>query len=465
MDIAGLQQRLQAALGRQFTVGPLLGQGGFAVVFRARDHALDRDVAVKVMDVAGAPSPTLGERFAREARTIAGLEHPNIVPIYEVGEPGDLLYIMMRCVDGPSLRQLLSDRRRLSVGDAARVARAVADALAYAHSRGIVHRDIKPDNILLDRRGHVMVTDFGIAKAAQAATAAQLTVEGMIIGTPQYMSPEQASGETVDGRSDIYSLGIVLYQMLTGAPPFDGDSAAKIIAQQLSATPPDIRHSRPDVAPELAAVLSRMLAKAPGERFQTASEVSRALVGAQPSAARDRVLPRQWRVLRFALRSLVGLGAAGCLAAIAFVAGGVVVVWFVFSKPPVVAAGAAIPDSLARSLVERRALAANDTARLTFQPTDRGDSILFVVADRRVAILTPHRARGYRRDSVAYRFDVRLRGGLDVRYVLIFQTGRQDTVYPELSPRAALELARHVQGLLPEATGDPAAPGPIRVSP
>ena len=465
MDIAGLQQRLQAVLGQQFTVGPLLGQGGFAVVFRARDHVLDRDVAVKVLDVAGAPSPTLSQRFVREAQTIARLEHPNIVPIYEVGQPGDLLYIMMRCVDGPSLRQLLASNRRLSLADAARVARAVADALAYAHSVGVVHRDIKPDNILLDKRGHVMVTDFGIAKAAQAATAAQLTTEGMIIGTPQYMSPEQAAGDTVDGRSDVYSLGIVLYQMLTGAPPFDGDSSAKIIAQQLTAAPPDIRRARPDVTPELVVVLDRMLAKDPASRFQTAGEVSRALVGALPTAARDRVLPRRWRVLRVALKSLVGLGAAGCLAAAAFLAGGIVVFWYVLSKPPVVSTGADVPDSLARALVNRQALTVGDTVRLAFQPTDRGDSILLVVSDRRVAVVTPHRMRVYPRDSVAYHFDVRVRGGLDVRYVLTLPTGRRDTVYSDLSPRAAWQLQQHVEGWLRQDSGSGPERGPVRLSP
>ena len=448
MDTVALQQRLQQALGQQFGVGPLLGQGGFALVFRARDHALNRDVAVKVMDTAGAPSPTLSERFVREAQTIARLEHPHIVPIYEVGQPGDLLYIVMRCVDGPSLRQLLAANRRLSVSDAARVARQVADALAYAHSEGIVHRDVKPDNILLDKRGHVMVTDFGIAKAAQAATAAQLTTEGMIIGTPQYMSPEQAAGDTVDGRSDIYSLGIVLYQMLTGAPPFDGDSAAKIIAQQLTATPPDIRRARPDVTSELAGVLDRMLAKDPAQRFQTAAEVSRALVDALPTAAHDRVRPRR-RLLRIALKSLVGLGAAGCLAGLAFAAGAAVVFWYVLSRPPRVHLGASLPDSLARALITRHAVAPGDTVQLAFQPGDRGDSILFVVSQRRVAVLTPHRARGYARDSVAYRFAVRWNVGLDVRYVLIVG-GRRDTVYPELSPRGAWELAQRVQALLPE---------------
>ncbi|MGH7537945.1 MAG: serine/threonine-protein kinase [Gemmatimonadales bacterium] len=447
MDTAALQQRLQQALGQQFSVGPLLGQGGFAVVFRARDQALNRDVAVKVLDVAGAPSPMLADRFVREAQTIARLEHPNIVPIYEVGQPGDLLYIVMRCIDGPSLRQLLATTRRMSVGDAARVARAVADALSYAHSESIVHRDVKPDNILLDKRGHVLVTDFGIAKAAQAATAAQLTTEGMIIGTPQYMSPEQAAGDVVDGRSDIYSLAIVLYQMLTGAPPFDGDSSAKIIAQQLTATPPDIRRTRPDVTPQLAAVLERMLAKDPAQRYQTAGEVSRALVDALPTAARDRVHPgRRW--LSLAVKSLVGVGAAGCLAGIAFVAGAAVVFWYVLSAPARVFTGANVPDSLAQALAAREAVQPGDTVQLAFQPGDRGDSILFLVSQRRVTILTPHHTRAYPRDSVAYTFAVRWKVGLDVRYILILPGSRRDTVYPEMSPRGGWELAQRVDRLL-----------------
>src|SRR5216117_1107811 len=213
MDLEALQPRLQQALGQEFTVGPLLGEGGFAAVFRARDNVLNRDVAVKVLDVELAPERVVAERFLREAQTVARLEHPHIVPIYKVGRQEEIFYIIMRCIDGPSLRQLLETQKKLSVGDAARIARQVADALAYAHSHDIVHRDIKPDNILLDKSGHVLVTDFGIAKAAQAAqggSTAQLTTEGMIIGTPQYMSPEQAAGDKVDGRSDIYSLGIVL---------------------------------------------------------------------------------------------------------------------------------------------------------------------------------------------------------------------------------------------------------------
>lgn len=451
MDIAALQQRLQEALGKQFTVGPLLGQGGFAVVFRARDHALNRDVAVKVMDTAGAPSPTLSERFVREAQTIARLEHPNIVPIYEVGQQPDLLYLVMRCIDGPSLRQLLGSRptHRLPVGDAARVTRQVADALSYAHIEGVVHRDIKPDNILLDRRGNVLVTDFGIAKAAQAATAAQLTTEGMIIGTPQYMSPEQAAGDAVDGRSDIYSLGIVLYQMLSGGPPFDGDSSAKIIAQQLTTVPRDIRELRRDVTPELGAVLARMLEKDPARRFQNAGEVSRALVDALPTAAKNRVQPRtHW--LSLLVKSLVGVGAAGCLAAVAFLAGAVVVFWNVLSSAPWIATNdRAIPDSLRGALAAAHVVSAGDSVRLAFRPGDRGDSILFVVSNRRVGVLIPRGARVYPRDSVAYSFDFYWKGGPELRYILILPGGRRDTVYADMTPRGAWALSQGVEKLLP----------------
>ena len=229
----------------------------------------------------------------REARTIARLEHPHIVPIHKVGGyRNEILYIAMRCVDGPSLRQLLERYERLSVGDAARIARQVADALAYAHRQGVVHRDIKPDNVLLDASGHVLVTDFGIAKAAYDATPAQLTTEGMVVGTPQYMSPEQATGERADDRSDIYGLGIVLYQMLTGAPPFDGESAQQILMKQATVEPVPIRQVRNDVPEALAVVLHRMLEKDPAQRYQTAEDASQAIVHALPSAARERVKVR-----------------------------------------------------------------------------------------------------------------------------------------------------------------------------
>jgi hypothetical protein len=288
------------------------------------------------------------------------------------------------------------------------------------------------------------------------------------------MSPEQATGDAVDGRSDIYALGIVLYQMLSGAPPFDGDSTARIIAQQITVVPPDIRRVRGDVSPRLATVLARMLEKSPGQRFQTAVEVSRALVDALPTAARDRVRPLRERLLSVALKSLVGLGAAGCLAGLAFAAGAVVVFWYVLSRPPRIASRAGVPDSLARVLAVRRVLGPGDTVHLAFQPGDRGDSIVFVVSQRRVAVLTPRTTRSYPRDSVAYTFSVHWKAGLDVRYVLIVPGTRRDTVYPELSPRGAWSLSQYLEGVLPadsvshprvRVEPQPPGTGPVRIRP
>ncbi len=449
MDLEALQKRLQQALGQEFTVGPLLGQGGFAAVFRARDNALNRDVAVKVLDVELAPSPTVAERFLREAQTVARLEHPHIVPIYKVGRQEEVFYIIMRCIDGPSLGDLLERHQKLSIGDAARIARQVADALAYAHTHDIVHRDIKPDNVLLDKSGHVLVTDFGIAKAAQAAQAAtpkgdQLTSEGMIIGTPQYMSPEQAAGDQLDGRSDIYSLGIVLYQMLSGSPPFDGPSSASILAKQLTQPPAPIRRERPDVSEEMAVVLERMLEKDRKKRFQMASEVSRALVNALPTAARDRVrVPLRRRLTAMFYKSLLGLGVAGCLLSIAFVAGAAVVAYTVFSKTPKVVIRPPVPDSLTRAMRARRALAPGDVALYAYQPAGQEDTTLLLLTRRRTVVLTPHGVRSYSRDSVRTQMGFDLRGGLIFRLVIRGTTARAftDTVFRNLSFRDMILLS------------------------
>src|SRR2546428_7286174 len=389
LDLSTFRRRLQQALGDEFTVGALLGEGGFAAVFRVHDTALNRDVAIKVLDLGLTPSPALAERFVREARTIAHLEHANIVPIYKVGGfKNEVLYIVMRCVDGPSLRQLLEKQRRLTIADAGRIARQVADALAYAHRLGVVHRDVKPDNILIDSTGRVLVTDFGIAKATEAASAATLTTEGMVIGTPQYMSPEQATGDRTDSRSDIYALGIVLYQMLAGVAPFDGESAQSILMKQATATPTPIRRLRVDVPAELAVVLDRMLAKDPGERFQAADQLSRALVRALPTAARDRVRVRRG-AMSLAIESLVRVGVVGCLVVAAFVAGVVVVSWTVFSQRPRLRATAPVPDSLNRTLRRRGILGRSDTAVFAFTPDRAPDSALLVVPRRPGVVAGP----------------------------------------------------------------------------
>jgi len=446
MDLEALQKRLQQALGQEFTVGPLLGQGGFAAVFRARDNVLNRDVAVKVLDVERAPEAVVAERFIREAQTVARLEHPHIVPIYKVGRQEEIFYLIMRFIDGPSLGQFLDSQKRLEIGDAARIARQVADALAYAHTHEIVHRDIKPDNILLDRSGHVLVTDFGIAKAAQAAkekkSGASLTSEGSVVGTPQYMSPEQASGDPLDGRSDIYSLGIVLYEMLTGSPPFDGESAADILARQLTEGPEPIRRLRADVPEEMAVVLDRMLDKNRNKRFQMASEVSRALVGALPTAARDRVhIPLGRRIKTVFYRSLVGLGVAGCLLSIAAAFGAGLVAYYVFSKPPRVSARSPLPASLTRGLRARRALLPGDVGLFAYRPSGQEDTTLLLLTRRRTVVVTTHQVRSYPRDSVRRDMDLVLHGGLAFRLVIY---GRRsdvaDTVYRNLSFRDMMQI-------------------------
>ena len=434
LDIATLRRRLQKALGQEFSVGDLLGEGGFAAVFRVREKALARDVAVKVLDLGQTPSPALAERFVREARTSAQLEHPNIVPIYKVGGyKNQVLYIVMRCLEGPSLRHLLETEHRLAVRDAARIASQVSDALGHAHQQGIVHRDVKPDNILLDHDGHVVVTDFGIAKAAhdaQEGTVSQLTTEGMVVGTPHYMSPEQATGERVDARSDIYSLGIVLYQMLAGAPPFDGDSAQSILMKQATAEPVPIRRLRADVPPGLAAVIDRTLAKDPAERFQTAAELSQAIGAALP-AAKSR-LPL----------------AAGCLVVLGVAVGVLVLGLSLFAPTPRVSALAPLPDSLARALRRDGTVGPGDAALYVFGPRGADDTTLLVVTRRGVTVATPRGARTHPRDGVRARYGVALSGGVAFRLTLVTPGALSDTVFTHLSLRDVYALAPRLRQLL-----------------
>jgi serine/threonine-protein kinase len=274
-----LAPRLSEALGTAFTIEGEIGRGGMGVVYRARDEKLKRRVAIKVLPPELAFQAEIRARFTREAETAARLSHPHIVPIYTVGEGNGLVYFVMGYVDGESLAGRLKRRGKLPVEEVRRIMKETADALSAAHALSVIHRDIKPDNILLDgTRGRVMVTDFGIAKAMSGGTGATLTSAGVAIGTPQYMSPEQAAGEKdIDGRSDLYSLGIVSYQMLTGELPFTAPTVAGILMKQITEMPPSVQDKRPDCPEDLALAITRCLEKDPENRWPSADALRRSL--------------------------------------------------------------------------------------------------------------------------------------------------------------------------------------------
>jgi serine/threonine protein kinase/Flp pilus assembly protein TadD len=274
--MADLMDRLRTALADRYAFDREVGRGGMATVYRAQDQKHDRPVAIKVLHPYLAMN--LGpERFLREIQIAAQLQHPHIVPLYDSGQAGDLLYYVMPYVEGESLRQRLQREQRLPVDDTLHLGRAVAAALDYAHRHGVVHRDIKPENVML-HEGEAVVTDFGIAKAVTAAAASTLTQTGATVGTPAYMSPEQAAGAAeLDGRSDVYSLGCVVYEMLSGRTPFTGPTAQAIIAQCFTEPPPPLRGSRGDLPDWLEPVVMKSLAKDAGDRFATAAQFSQAL--------------------------------------------------------------------------------------------------------------------------------------------------------------------------------------------
>ncbi len=287
-----LRDRVTIAVGSEYLIDSEIGRGGMAVVYRATDVRLNRTVAIKVLPPDVAFNGDVRTRFIREAQTAAQLNHPNIVSIYAVDDKdgGSLVYFVMAYVDGESLGVRLAREGAWPIDRTVRVLRDVADALAYAHARGVVHRDIKPDNILIDRAsGRPMVTDFGIARAAAGET--RLTVTGVAVGTPAYMSPEQALGEReVDGRSDLYSLGIVGYHMLAGDTPFKAGNTPAMLVKHVSERPRPIRERRPEVPAYLAVAIDRALAKRPEDRWADAAEFRDALDGAQALPPKGRRL-------------------------------------------------------------------------------------------------------------------------------------------------------------------------------
>jgi len=290
--LVDLLARLQAALGHRYTIERELGRGGMATVYLAADLKHHRRVAIKVLkpELAAALGP---DRFLREIETAARLNHPHILPLHDSGQAGGSLYYVMPYIEGESLRDRLEREGPLPLEDALRITRDVTSALSYAHGHDVVHRDIKPENILLSG-GEAVVADFGIARAITAAAAGTLTETGIAIGTPGYMSPEQATeSERLDGRSDIYSLGCMLYEMLAGEPPYTGANARSVIAKQLTDPVPSVRRLRDTIPPAIDGAVSKALAKAPADRFVTAAQFAEALTPSVTGPVRLRLTARR----------------------------------------------------------------------------------------------------------------------------------------------------------------------------
>ncbi|MBV9279655.1 MAG: protein kinase, partial [Chloroflexi bacterium] len=287
--------------GRYRLVGPL-GEGGMAAVYRGRDLRLNREVAIKILRDDLTHDPEFLARFQREAQLVASLSHPNIVPVYDVGEESGTHFIVMEYVRGRTLKEAVELDGRLGAARAVAIMRLVLDALGHAHLKGLVHRDVKPQNILLTADGTPRLADFGIARLVDGST----TRTAAILGSAQYLSPEQSRGEEATPRSDIYSCGIVLYEMLAGHPPFDGPNALAIAHQHLNAPPPPLSSRLPGIDPSLERALMRSLAKDPAQRFEDAVQFADAIGSDTPSPQQTAIQPLSLE--RTAIQSLEAEG-------------------------------------------------------------------------------------------------------------------------------------------------------------
>jgi serine/threonine-protein kinase len=267
---------LRRATGGRYAVLRRLGSGGMASVFLARHALLDTPLALKVLHRHLARDPEMRTRFRREAEAAARLQHPNVCPILDYGWSGSIEYLVMPYLAGGSLADLMTGRRLVPAERAASVAAQAALGLDYAHRRGVVHRDVKPDNVLFDGEGHAVVTDFGIATARFHA---RMTATGRAMGTPHYMSPEQAMGKLLDGRSDVYAIGVLLYEMLGGDPPFDGADSYAVGYKHVHEAPVPLEVAAPGTPPALAAIVMRCLSKSADERYQRAGDLADVLLG------------------------------------------------------------------------------------------------------------------------------------------------------------------------------------------
>jgi serine/threonine-protein kinase len=321
--LANAADHLSSAVADRYRIERELGVGGMATVYLAEDLKHGRMVALKVLKPE--LSAAMGsDRFPREIKTVAQFNHPHILSLYDSGEVQGFLYYVMPFVDGESLRDRLAREKQLPFTDSIRILGEVADALAYSHARGVVHRDIKPGNVLLSGR-HAVVTDFGVAKALSASAADRTTTVGIAIGTPQYMAPEQAMGETdIDHRADIYAIGILGYEMLAGRPPFDAMTAQGILAAQVIEIPKDIQQVRPGTPPLLGEAIMKCLAKNPADRWQTTEELITRLeaIGTTPSGGVTPTDTRPLKASSVRVKSKRGL-LIGLAAGVLIIGGGI----------------------------------------------------------------------------------------------------------------------------------------------
>ena len=441
IDIATLRPKLEAALGEQLQLGALLGQGGFAAVFRARDPFLERDVAVKVLDSSLAVDAALEEQFLHEARTIAAAEHPHIVPLYSADSRGGLLYLVMRLLPGNALQERIAEGK-LSAAEAVTIALQCAGALAAAHAVGVVHRDIKPANILLDANGNATVTDFGIALVTSRPAREIL---GSTTGTPHYMSTEQSLGEQVDGRSDVYALGVVLYQMLTGTCPFLGRNAAEVIAKHISAPIPKLSEREPETPVALVRLVDRMLAKDPAGR-PTAAELVKELTTASTSdglLTPSQVRRRRWKrrgiylgIAAVSAGAVIVVGVRIALQVMAFFIGG-----GEGADPALLASGGAVPDSIVRLAREAGSVGANERVVFVFIQANHTFADALLMTDSAIIRRTP---KGTVRRSLQ-ESDINLqplkRGGSAGGLLIVKRKGAApDTLYQDLTGREGVRL-------------------------
>jgi serine/threonine-protein kinase len=427
-------------------------------VFVAEDRALGRQVVVKVLPPELA-SEVSAARFQREIALAAHLQHPHILTVHAAAAREGLLYYVMPYVAGESLRARLAREGRLPVDVAVRILGEVADALAHAHRRGVVHRDIKPGNVLLQDE-HAILADFGVAHAIEEASRGpRLTSTGVGVGTPGYMAPEQLAGERdVDARADVYALGVLGYEMLAGEPPFAGSSARAIVAAQFTRTPKPLTEARPDVPPQVSAAIAKALAREPDARFPSAAEFRDALTASVPPR------PRRSRVVSAAWKSALALTVVAVLVLGAAAAGAWLTVRAMFTDDPAVDARAPnIPESLAAEARRAADVPADEPLVYVFAPHSAPRDLL-VVTDRRMVRVARGRTRSYARATtvkVALGCDISLSQANRCRLIAAPAGGAPDTLYSGLSPREVTALARVLaREAAPAASAAPAARGP-----